>query len=127
MKSKTQIERQLKRKTNSELVRTIILAKKHDAWLPVAGMLSTPRRRHAALNLGEIGKKAKEGDIIVVPGKVLSGGELAKKIKICAFSFSKEALKKIKEGKGEAVTIMEEIEKNSSGKGIKIINEQNGI
>ena|SRR3989344_2004771 len=121
MKSKTQIEKQLKRKTNSELVMTIIAAKKHDPWIQVAGMLSMPRRKQAMLNLGEIDKKTKEGDTVVVPGKVLGQGEISKMIRVCALSFSKEAIKKLKETKSEIVSIAEEIKINPKAQGIKLL------
>lgn len=121
MKTKTQIETQLRRKTNPELVKTIIEAKKGEKWLEVAGILSSPRVKKINVNLDKIEKEAKEGEVIVVPGKVLSEGELSKKIKVVAFSFSEKAKEKISKAKGETLTILEEIKKNPDGKGIKIL------
>jgi large subunit ribosomal protein L18e len=120
MKSKTKIEQQLEKKNNPELVKTIIEAKKKAKWLEVAGMLSSPRMNHAAVNLDELDKGAKEGEIIVVAGKVLSEGELSKKIKVVAFAFSEKAKEKILKAKGEISTISEEIKKNPEAKGIKL-------
>lgn len=121
MKSKTKIEMQTKRKTNLDLVETIRTAKKNKKWLEVASLLSTPRRKRAEINLDEIDKNSKEGEIIVIPGKVLSQGELNKKIKIVAFNFSKSAKEKILKSKSEAIYIVEEIKKNPEAKGIKIL------
>ncbi|MDD5012108.1 MAG: 50S ribosomal protein L18e [Candidatus Nanoarchaeia archaeon] len=121
MKTKTQIETQLRRKTNPELVKTIIEAKKKEKWVEVAGILSSPRVKKIDVNIDKIDKEAKEGDVIVVPGKVLSEGEISKKVKVAAFSFSEKAKEKILKAKGEVLTIMEEIKKNPTGKGIKII------
>lgn len=120
-KSKTKIEKQLKRKTNSILVETIILAKKNKPWYKVAEILSTPTKKHPIVNVGELVKKAENAEIIVVPGKVLSQGDLDKKLKVVALSFSEGAREKILNAKGEAVSILEEMKKNPSAKGVKII------
>jgi large subunit ribosomal protein L18e len=121
MKTKSQIETQLRRKTNPELVKTIIEAKKKDKWLTVAGIMSSPRVKKIEVNLDRINQEAKEGETIVVPGKVLSEGEISKKIKVVAFSFSEKAKEKISKAKGETLTILEEIKKNPEAKGIKVI------
>ena len=121
MKTKTQIETQLRRKTNPELVKTIIEAKKKENWLEIAGILSSPRVKKIDVNLDRINKEAKEGETIVVPGKVLSEGEISKKVKVAAFSFSEKAKEKILKAKGETLTIMEEIKKNPEAKNVRII------
>ena len=120
-KSNTRIEKQLEKKTNSELVETIIAAKKKEAWKNVAEILSSSRRTRINLNLEEIDKKAKEGEHIVVPGKVLSQGEIDKKIKISAFSFSEKAKEKILKSKGETMTLLEEIKKNPEAKNVRFL------
>ena len=119
MKSKTLIDKQLKKKTNKELVETILLAKKQESWLEVAGLLSSPKKTE--INLEAIDKETKEGDTIVVPGKVLGNGNISKKIRIAAFKFSKEAEKKLKERKCEIISIEKEIKENPKAKGVKIL------
>lgn len=121
MKSKTKIDKQARKKTNTELVETIIKAKKNDKWLEVAGLLSVPRRLKIEKNLGEIDKESKEGDTIIVPGKVLAEGEISKKIRISALSFSQEAEKKLKAKKCEIISLINEIEKNKKAEGVKIL------
>lgn len=121
MKSKTKIEQQLRKKTNQDLVETIIAAKKKKAWQEVAALLSSPRVKKINVNLEKINKEAKVGETIVIPGKVLSEGELDKKIKIVAFDFSEKAKEKISNAKGEMSMIIEEIKKNPEAKGVKII------
>ena len=121
MKSKTKIEKQLKRKINPELVETIIKAKKNDKWLGIASLLSAPRKLKIYVNLEKIEKESKEGDTIIVPGKVLSQGDISKKIRIAALSFSQQAREKLKNRKCEIVTIKEEISKNKEAKGVKIL------
>jgi large subunit ribosomal protein L18e len=123
MKSKTLIGKQVTKKTNPELVETILLAKKKAKWVEIAGLLSSPRANMINLNLDKLNEEAKEGDIIVVPGKILAQGELNKKIKVVALSFSEKAKEKISKSKGEISTILEEIKKNPEAKGIKFITE----
>jgi len=121
MKSKTKINKQLKRKRNPELVETIIDARKHDKWFRVAEILSSPRKNKIEINLEVINKGMKENDIVVVPGKVLSMGEINKKIKIVALNFSESAKEKIKKSGASFSTIFDEIKSNPEAKGIKIL------
>lgn len=121
MKTKSQIEKQLVKKANPELVKTIIEAKKKKNWIEVAGVLSSPRINKVEINLDKINKEAKDGESIVIPGKVLSQGELNKKIKVAAFSFSEKAKEKILKAKGETISIMDEIKKNPDAKNVRII------
>lgn len=121
MKSKTLIDKQLKRKTNSDLVETIIACKKHKNWVEVASIISGPRRKQIHINLEELDKKLKEGDKIVIPGKVLSLGEINKKINVIALSFSEKAKEKLLKSKCKALSILEEIKKNPEAKGITIL------
>jgi large subunit ribosomal protein L18e len=120
-KSKTFIEKQLERKTNPELVKTIIEAKKKKNWLDVASSLSSPRTKRVSMNLDKINDEAKEGEIVVVAGKVLSQGELNKKIKVVALGFSEMAKEKIAKAKGDALTILEEIKKNPEAKNVRFL------
>lgn len=123
MKSKTLIEKQLRKKTNPLLVETIIAAKKNKAWNELASMISSSRKNYLENNLNEINEKAKEGEKIVIPGKVLSQGEINKKIKIIALSFSEKAKDKLKKSGCEVKTILEEIKSNPDAKEIKIIKK----
>lgn len=121
MKSKTKITLQTKRKKNPALVETINSAKKNEKWKEIAEILTYPRRKKRYLNLGQLNKLVESGEKIVVPGKILSQGILDKKIKLSAFSFSEEAKEKLKEAKIEFNYIEEEIKKNPSAEGIKLL------
>jgi large subunit ribosomal protein L18e len=121
MKSKNFIEKQLKRKNNPELVQTIILAKKNEAWNEIASILSGSRENRFNPNLDEISEKTKEGENVVVPGKILSQGNIDKKVKIIALSFSERAKEKLLKSGCKISSILEEIKSNPSGKGIKIL------
>jgi len=121
IKSKTLIEKQLKRKTNPEIVETIISAKKHKKWLEIAGILAGSRKNFSDVNLSRISKEAKTGEVIVVPGKVLSQGEVDKKVKVAALGFSESAKEKLIKAGCTALSIFEEIKSNPEAKGVKII------
>jgi len=119
--NKTKIERKLQRKTDPELVKTILAGKKSKAWLQLSHVISGPTRKRIILNLSEIDSQSKDNETVIVPGKVLSLGEITKKIKIVAFKFSEQAMVKLKEAKIETLTLVEEIAKNPEGKNIRIL------
>ncbi|MEM4181825.1 MAG: 50S ribosomal protein L18e [Candidatus Pacearchaeota archaeon] len=117
--SKTKIEKKASKKTNKELAKLINSLKKIN--LEYAHYLSFPKRKRIEKNLDEIEKETKENDVVFVPGKVLSSGELNKKIKIIAWKFSEKAVEKIKKSKSEAILIEEELKKNPQLKGVKLL------
>ena len=71
-------------------------------------------------NLYKIDKHTRENEIALVPGKVLSIGNLNKKIKVAAFQFSDQAKEKINLI-GKAITIKELIQENPKGNKVRII------
>lgn len=121
MKSKTTIKERTRRKTNPELVETIKASTKNPAWHKIAEKLSSSRRKMLEINLKEIDKNSESGDVVVVAGKVLGAGNIGKKIRISALKFSKEALEKLKACKCETTSIISEMSKNPSAKGVRII------
>ncbi len=119
--SKTKIKQRLKRKTNPFVKETTCLALKHNAWLPLAKKLSGPTAKQISINLDELESKLKDKDIAVIAGKVLSRGELTKKAKIIALSFSAQAKEKLSKAKIPYATIAEEIISNPKAKGVVLI------
>jgi large subunit ribosomal protein L18e len=118
--SKTSILKKTKKKTNSTLVETIRLANKNNL-LEVSKKLARPARMQLKTNLGKINEEAKEGETIMLPGKVLGDGDIDKKIKISAFSFSKSAKEKLEKNGCKFNTIKQEINENPTLKGVRII------
>lgn len=121
MTSKTKIGKRVKRKTHTEVVSTLIKAKNAKAWARVAQKISGSRKKYDSVNLELIDRNTKEGDTVVIVGKVLGSGVLHKKVRICAMSFSESARTKLKNMKAEIVSIEEEIKKNPKAEGIKIL------
>ena len=89
-------------------------------WKRIASELERPTRSRRDVNIGKIDKHTKENETAVVPGKVLSKGELTKKITIAAQNFSAEARKKINKN-GRAISIAELIKSSPKEKRIRII------
>jgi large subunit ribosomal protein L18e len=85
-------------------------------WRRVAELLAKPKRRRVEVNLRKIEKLAKEGDTIVVPGKVLGDGRLTKKVNVVAFNFSGSAKKMLDEAGAKYMDLEEYYKKNKEAK-----------
>ena len=111
--------------TNELLKETIALlrskSKEKAIWGRVAELLSRPTRRRPEVNLSKINRYANDGDVVLVPGKVLGAGKLTKKVTVAAFTFSKEALAKIQEAGGRAITLREAVDEVKDFKSVRII------
>jgi len=121
MSSNRKIERRLKGKKNASLVRTVISSRKQEGWKDIRNKLLVSNRKKKILTLTELNKKSKSGKEFLFIGKVLSQGELEKKIRIVASSFSKVAEKKLLKANCKLSTINEEILKNPKMTGLEII------
>lgn len=90
-------------------------------WKRIALDLEKPSRQRRSVNLSRINRHTNDGETIIVPGKVLSSGELDKKITIAAWQFSKDAFAKIMKSESKAVTISDLMRQNPEGKNVRII------
>jgi len=86
-------------------------------WRRIAVELSRATRQRRVVNLNRINKNCKDGETVVVPGKVLSVGELNKKVTVAAWQFSEKAKEKIKDN----LTIEELMKRNPKGSKVRII------
>ncbi len=115
------------RSTNPEVLMIIrCLKKKYKEtggalWTVLAKKFEKSKHKRVSVNLSRINRYTNENEKVVVPGKVLGAGILEHKIFIAAFSFSKEARRKIEEVGGECLTIPRIVEKYPKNSGIKII------
>jgi large subunit ribosomal protein L18e len=76
-------------------------------WKRVHSLVEVPSRRRPSVNLYKIDMYTDEGDNVVVPGKVLSTGQLTHKFNIAAIEFSGGALKTLKEANCKVIDIKE--------------------
>jgi large subunit ribosomal protein L18e len=90
-------------------------------WSAVASELSKVRRNRREVNIHRLEEHTGDGDVIVVPGKVLGDGSLSHKIDVAAYKFTEGALKKIKEAGGKTMSITELMKKNPKGSNIKLM------
>ncbi len=113
--------------TNPELASTINYLKlksrqsQTPLWNAVARYLAKSRRSRVTLNLGQVSRHVEDGAVLVVPGKVLSSGEPAKKLTIAAFKFTPETLAKVEKAGGRCIPIQTLVEENPSGKGVRLL------
>ncbi|MDH7507242.1 MAG: 50S ribosomal protein L18e [Candidatus Thermoplasmatota archaeon] len=114
-------------KTNPALVSLIHELKKcanennAQIWKDIALRLEKPSCNWPVVNLSKISRYTGEKETALIPGKVLSNGELTKKVSIAAWSFSEKALEKIKKAGGKHMSIEELMKHNPKGKDIRIL------
>ena len=114
-------------KTNPRLTTLISLLKNKsreneaNVWREIASRLETPNRNHAEVNLSKINRYVKNGETILVPGKVLGSGVLEQSVRIAALNFSASATSKIRDAKGQCMTIEQLISDNPKGSGVRIL------
>ncbi|MEK6923462.1 MAG: 50S ribosomal protein L18e [Nanoarchaeota archaeon] len=90
-------------------------------WHRTAYELGRSTRSRRVVNLSSLQRFANEGDTILVPGKVLSAGELSKKLNVAAWNFSEKAAEKVVKAGGKVMTISELVEKNPKGTNVRIL------
>ncbi len=90
-------------------------------WNAVRKFIMRSRRRRVVVNISKINRYTSEGDMVVVPGKVLSCGNMNHKVTVAAFDYSEKAFKKLVSSNCKALFIEDLIKINPRGKGVKII------
>lgn len=87
-----------------------------NVYKAVAGKLSSSASQRPQVNLSKINKYAKEGETIIVPGKVLGNGLLTKKVTIISFNVSQGAIEKIQKAGAKYISLKEYISKKPDTK-----------
>jgi large subunit ribosomal protein L18e len=90
-------------------------------WKDIAIRLEKPLKNWPEVNLNRINKYTKDKETALIPGKVLSDGDLTKKVTIAAWAFSKNSQEKIKKAGGKYMSIEELLKSNPKGKDIRIL------
>ncbi len=83
--------------------------------------LKRSTRQRRVVNLSRINRYTKDGEMVVVPGKVLASGELDHSVTIAAWKFSQQAIDKIQKSKSRAMLISELIDGEIKGKRVRIL------
>ena len=90
-------------------------------WRALERELARPRRNRREVNVGALADKTDDGQVIVVPGKVLGSGEIGHKLTLCAITISESASKKIVASGGKLVSLSNLVEQYPDGKGVRVI------
>lgn len=90
-------------------------------WKRVASDLEKPTRQRRVVNLWHVERDAKDGEVILVPGKLLGDGEITKKVTIAAAACSAEARRKILAHGGSVLSIEELMRARPDGKEVRIL------
>lgn len=117
--SKSKIENRIRKKMNPYLISTAIALKKTNP--EIAKILVMPKRKMVRVNLEELETQVKDGENVLVPGKVLGDGDLTKNVKIVAYSFSENAVEKLKKAKIDFSELGEELKTNKKLNDYRII------
>lgn len=119
----------MKTKSPNETRRRLIIKLKQQSrnpggriWRTLYEDLQTARRNRVTVNIGDLQRHYTKGQVMVVPGKVLSDGEIVDKLQVAAYAFSSQARAKIEAQGGKCFTLEELMEMNPTGKNVKIIN-----
>ncbi len=96
-------------------------SKERPVWGRVAELLSKPARDRPEVNVSKINRYASDGDIVLVPGKVLGAGSIKKKVTVAAFTFSRKAAEKISAAGGRVITLKEAVVQVQDYSKVKII------
>jgi len=113
--------------TNPELIALIRDLKKQSQesqtklWRSLAERLASSKRRRVAVNVSRLNRYTKEGETVVVPGKVLGAGKADHPLTVAAFTFSDVAKSKIQNTKGNCLSIRDLMKKNPTGKNVKLM------
>lgn len=116
-----------RRPTNPELLNAIGYLMKAGRqyqtplWITVASFLGKSRRTRVVLNLGQVSMHVNDGDVVAVPGKVLSSGVPKDKLTIAAFKFSPRALVKVEKAGGRCIPFSRLVEENPQGTNVRLL------
>ncbi len=115
------------KKENPELME-LIRALKNKArennakiWKDIAMRLESPSSNYAEVNVSRIQRYARDGEVLVVPGKLLGSGTLDKKVTVAAWKFSKKAEEKVKNAGGRVISISQLMMENPKGSNVRIM------
>ncbi|BBL45391.1 50S ribosomal protein L18e [Nanobdella aerobiophila] len=97
--------------------------KKNEAgiYLYLAKLLNRSTRKRVEVNLGKLQKYAKDGDTVVIPGKLLASNNFNKKLTISVWRYSQSAREKAEKAGSTIISIEELLEANPKGSNVKII------
>ena len=107
--------------TTIEELRLVSRVKQAPVWRAVADRLEAPDQNWAEVSLDKASANLKEGEIGVVPGRVLGTGSARRGLVLAAFGFSKSAREKLIASGGKAMTLTEAADSHPKGARVRIL------
>ena len=89
-------------------------------WRAAARGLNRPRRVRYEANLKKLERFANPKETVIVPGVVLSQGELNKPLTVAALRFTPRAKEKIEKAGGKCLSLQELMDKSTEKKSLKV-------
>ncbi len=107
-------------KTLIVALKKLSASQKVNLWKAIALELQASTRNRREVSVADIAKHAKAGETVIVPGKVLSDGDIKIKVTVAAFKFSQSAANKIN-ATGKAISIEELMKINPKAQKVRIL------
>ena len=101
-------------------IRDVNRKEKVPFWKALIGHLEKSARRRAEVNIGKLNMFSGK-ETLVVPGKVLSMGNITKVFEVAALAYSDGAKAKMDASKIKYMSLDELLKKNPKAKAVKII------
>jgi len=90
-------------------------------WKTLEKKFENSRSRRSEINISKLEQLTKDGENIIIPGKVLGNGTLSHKLNVTSFSITIPAMQKRLEAGGKVITISDLVNQHPNGKGVRII------
>ena len=119
--------KQINRKSNSTLVKTIIelkeASRKNEAplWKSIANRLEGSSRNWPSVNVSKLEYNLSKNGKAIIPGKLMGTGIVTKKMTVAAYSFTDSAKEKIQSAGGKCLTYNEMIKATPKGTNVTVI------
>lgn len=119
--SKVNMEENMQLKLLISQLKATASKEKSELWNRIAEDLAKSTRQRRVVNISKLNRVTKANEVVIVPGKVLGDGDLDHKLTVAAFTFSKNAVEKMKKQNCECITIQNLIKKNPKAKDVRIV------
>ena len=119
--------KQINRKSNSALVKTILelkeASRKNEAplWRSIANRLEGSSRNWPSVNVSKLEYNINKNGKAIIPGKLMGTGIVTKKMTVAAYSFTDSAKEKIQSAGGKCLTYNEMIKATPKGTNVTVI------
>jgi large subunit ribosomal protein L18e len=95
---------------------------KINIWREIATILRRARRTRPETNLSHINRVVKDGDVVVIPGKILGAGDLSKKsITIGALCWSESVEAKLNTAGAKLLSLPQMLDQYPTGSNVRLI------